>query len=220
VAGGGVVEGGDDGMRGMVTRVGGLLVVIAVMAGCSAGAKEPVGPTASPTVIAASPTATPTPKPTASTGVVLDLSDPALGIVFEKVPDVHGDAADVYNWLATFEKEYWRTMTTNTVSPGFSIMASAEIQATMRRVATDNLNVKATIGGVFHVTIADISVDGDTARATTCDDYRNVTFTDFDGPDTPQSAGFGENRLLEATLVRGPAAGQWIIQNEKRNGTC
>src|SRR5450830_1361318 len=45
VGGGGVVEGGDDGMRGMVTRVGGLLVVIAVMAGCSAGAKEPVGPT-------------------------------------------------------------------------------------------------------------------------------------------------------------------------------
>ena len=207
-------------MRGMLTRFGGLLVVIGLMAGCSAGAKEPVGPTASPTVIAASPTATPTPKPTASTGVVLDLSDPALEIVFEAVPDVHGDAADVYNWLATFEKEYWRMMTTNQVSPAFSIMASAEIQARMQQIATGNANDQVKVGGVFHATVAGISVDGDTAHATKCDDYRSVTFADVKGTYTPDQAGFGENRLLEATLVRGPAAGQWIIQSEEKLGTC
>jgi len=218
VAGGGVVEGGDDGMRGMVTRFGGLLVVIGLMAGCSVAAKEPVGPTASPTAVTASPTATPT--PTATTGVVREVSDPALGIVFEKVPDVHGDPADVYNWMAVFEKEYWRMMTTNQVSPAFSIMASAEIQARMQQIATGNANDQAKVGGVFHATIADITVDGDTAHATKCDDYRSVTFADVKGTYTPDQAGFGENRLLEATLVRGPAAGQWIIQSEEKLGTC
>jgi len=205
-------------MRGMVTRFGGLLVVIGLIAGCSAAAKEPVGPTASPTVVAASPTATPT--PTASTGVVMDLSDPVLGIVFEKAPDVHGDAADVYNWIATFERESWRMMTTNQVSPGFSIMASAEVQARMAQIATNNTNDQVKIGGVFHATVANISVDGDTAHGTVCDDYREAKFSDADGPDTPEQAGFGQPGLGEVTLARGAGDGLWTIQSEKWIGTC
>lgn len=204
-------------MRRMVSGFGAVLVV-ALAAGCSAAAKEPAGLTASPTEATAS--ATPTPTPTATTGVVVEKSDPALGIVFKDPPVVQGDAADVYNWIATFEKEYWRTMTTNEVSPAFTVMASAEIQARMQQVAADNLNVKARIGGVFHATIANISVDGDIARGTTCDDYKDVTFSNSAGSDTPESAGFGENWLIEATLVRGPVAGQWSIQSEKKLGTC
>lgn len=63
-------------------------------------------------------------------------------------------------------------------------------------------------------------MEGDTARATTCDDDNAATFTDFDGPDTPESAGFAENRLVEVNLLRGAAAGQWLIQSERRIGTC
>jgi hypothetical protein len=209
-------------MRRMVSGFGALAVVVALTAGCTAAAKEPVGLTASPTATTATtaPTPTPTPTPTATTGVVMDLSDPALGIVFEAAPAVSGDAADVYNWMATFEKEYWRMMTTNQVSPGFSIMASAEIQTRMLQVATANANDQAKVGGVFHATVAGISVDGDTARATKCDDYANVTFADINGTYTPEQAGFGENRLLAATLVRGPAVGQWIVQSEEKLGTC
>jgi len=174
--------------------------------------------TASPTVIAASPTATPT--PTALTGVVMDLSDPALGIVFEKVPDVHGGAADVYNWLATYEKEVWRTLTTNTVSPGLSILASAEVQATMQQMATSNAKDQAKVGGVFHATIADITVDGDTAHGTTCDDYRETTFADAKGTYTPKEAGFGEARLSKFTLVRVAAEDRWMIQSQEWTGPC
>ena len=207
-------------MRGMVTRVGGLLVVIAVMAGCSAGAKEPVGPTASPTVIAASPTATPTPKPTASTGVVLDLSDPALGIVFEKVPDVHGDAADVYNWIATFEKEYWRTFTTNLLSPGMDVIASVEVKANEQSTLDGNVKNGNHIGGVLHVRVGDISVDGDTARGTACEDYASATFADAVKTYTPQEASFGQPRLMEMTLARVPAENRWKVVTLKENGTC
>jgi hypothetical protein len=220
VAGGGVVEGGDDGMRGMVTRVGGLLVVIGLMAGCSAGAKEPGGLTASPTVIAASPTATPTPTPTASTGVVLDLSDPALGIVFEAVPDVHGDAADVYNWIATFEKEAWRTITTNQVSPAMDVIASVEVKAQGQATVDGNVRDGSVFGGVIHLRVGGISVDGDTARGTACRDYANVTFSDAGGPDTPEQAGFGQPRLMEMTLARVGAENRWKIITLKGIGTC
>jgi len=194
-----------------------VVVVGAMLAGCSSAAKEPVGLNTSPKATA---TPTPTATTTAKTGVVKELSDPALGIVFEAVPALQGDAADVYNWMATFEKEYWRMMTTNQVGSAFSIMASAEVQAKMQRIATANANDQGKIGGVFHATITDISVEGDSARATKCDDYQNVTFADVKGTYTPEAAGFGENRLLESTLVRGPAAGQWIIQSEKKLGTC
>jgi len=202
----------------MVTRFGGLLVVIGLMAGCSAAAKEPAGLTASPTATTASPTATPT--PTASTGVVLDLSDPALGIVFEKVPDVHGDAADVYNWIATFEKEAWRTITTNQVSPAMDVIASVEVKAQGQATVDGNVRDGSVFGGVIHVRVGDLSVDGDTARGTACRDYANVTFSDAGGPDTPEQAGFGQPRLMEMTLARVSAENRWKILILKGIGTC
>jgi hypothetical protein len=193
--------------------------VVAFSVAVVAAAKEPVGLNASPAATA-TPNSTSTPKTKAATGAVQDLSDPSLGIVFDAVPAVHGDAADVYNWIATFEKESWRTMTTNAVSPAFSVMASADVQATMTRVATNNTKDQVKIGGVFHATVANISVDGDTARGTVCDDYREATFSDAGGPDTPQAAGFGQPSLGEVTLARGALAGSWTIQKETRTGTC
>jgi len=207
-------------MRGMLTRFGGLLVVIGLMAGCSAGAKEPVGPTASPTAVTASPTATPTPTATTSTGVVLDLSDPALGIVFGAVPDVHGDAVDVSNWIATFEKEYWRTITTNQASPVMDVIASVEVKADVHSALDTNVKNGNHIGGVLHVRVGGISVDGDTARGTACEDYANVTFSDAGGPDTPEQAGFGQPRLMEMTLARASGENRWKIITLKENGTC
>ena len=188
-------------MRGMLTGFGGLLVVIGLIAGCSAAAKEPAGLTASPTTTTASPTATPTPKPTASAGVVMDLSDPALGIVFEKVPDVHGDAADVSNWMATFEKEAWRTITTNQVSPAMDVIASVEVKAQGQATVDGNVKNGNHFGGVIHVRVGDLSVDGDTARGTACRDYANVTFSDAGGPDTPEQAGFGQPRLMAVSYT-------------------
>jgi len=195
-------------------------VVIGLMAGCSAGAKEPVGPTASPTATTASPTVTPTPTATTSTGVVMDLSDPALGIVFEKVPDVHGDAVDVYNWIATFEKESWRTKVTSTVSPAMDVIASVEVKAQEQSALDTNVKNGNHFGGVLHVRVGGISVDGDTARGTACRDFASVTFSDAGGPDTPEQAGFGQPRLMEMTLARASGENRWKVMTLKENGTC
>jgi len=205
-------------MRGMVTRFGALLVVIALTAGCSGAGKEPAGLTASPTATTASPTATPT--PTASTGVVTDLSDPALGIVFEKVPDVHADAADVYNWMATFEKEAWRTMTTNTLSPAMDVIASAEVKAQEQSAVDIDVKNGSHIGGVIHVRVGGISIDGDTARGTTCRDYANATFADATKSYTPEETSFGQPILVEMTLVRVRAENWWKVMTLKEVGTC
>jgi hypothetical protein len=200
--------------------VGYVAVVVGLVAGCSASTVEPVGVTSAATV---APTATPAPTPTptvAATGVVLVLSDPALGIVFEAAPALEGDAADVYNWLATYEKEYWRTLTTNVTSPAFSVIASTELTALMERIAASNANDQSRVGGVFHVSISGISVDGDVAHGTTCDSCRDVTFADAKGSQTLEENGVSQPRLLEATLARGDVDGQWIIHTQTRIGTC
>ena len=93
------------------------VVVVGVLVGCTSPQEPLPGLTASATVTAA-PSATPTPSPT------IDYSNPELGIVFEDDPDLTGDEAEVYHWAATYETEYWRTMTTNTVSPKFTTIAS------------------------------------------------------------------------------------------------
>jgi len=218
----GVVDagGGRRVGRGISCVTVGVLVV-GVLAGCTGGGEEPLGlstVTAEPTPEA---TPTPTPTPTPATGVVLDMSDPELGIVFEDIPALEGDAADVYNWIATFEQESWRTLKTNEVSPAFSVFTSADVQARMEQIVANNTNDQFRPDGVFHVRISDISVDGDTARATTCIDYGQVTFTDVNGPVTLEDAGLAEPPLMEVTLARNTAGeGLWTIQTSERIGEC
>ena len=194
-----------------------VVVVVGVLAGCSAAAKEPVGLNASRSP-SATPTATATPK--AGTGVVKELSDPALGIVFEAVPAVHGDAADVYNWIATFEKEDWRTTTTNQVSPMFSYMASAEVQTQAQSSVDNNLQKGNHFGGVIHERVGGISIDGYTARGTSCEDYAKVTFANAAKTSTPAEAGYGQPHLVELTLARVSAENGWKVMTIKENGTC
>jgi hypothetical protein len=167
------------------------------------------------------PSPTPTPSPTSIVGRVLDMSDPELGIVFDAAPVLTGDQADVYNWIATYRQEYWRTMKTNEVSPAFSVFTSADVQARMEQIVANNTNDQFRPDGVFHVRISDISVDGDTARATTCIDYGQVTFTDVNGPVTLEDAGLAEPPLREVTLARNTAGeGLWTIQTSERIGEC
>ena len=193
-----------------------LVLSVACLVSCTPSAPEPtLAPTASTTP---EPTPTPTPTPTSE---VQDLSDPDLGIVFEQVPDLTGDAAAVYNTLATYEVEYWRMMTTNQVSPAFSVLASAEIQARIQQIAATNAAIEGgTIGGVFRAQVGEVTVDGDTATSTLCDDYRDVTFADPQGTYTPEQAGFGEPRLAKLTLTRIAAESRWLIQTSETLGTC
>lgn len=159
--------------------------------------------------LTASPTATASPTPTPSPEAIQETSDPDLGIVFEDVPDLTGAEADVYDAVATFEKEYWRMMTTNTVSPAFAIIASPEITATMQQIADQNAGVQLLLGGVFHSTISDVTVNGDTATASTCDDYNDVTGVDPNGTYTSQEVGL-VNVGIRLTLAPSPTGG-WRV---------
>jgi hypothetical protein len=210
----------------MSRRVAGATVglfVIGVLAGCTGGGQEPVGlstVTASPSQ-EVEPTPTPTPTPTSILGRVQDMSDPELGIVFDDVPDLAGDEADVHNWIATFEQEYWRTLITNTVSPAFDVFTSPEIQARMAEIAANNTADQSLWGGVFHVRIADIVVDGDTATGTTCDDYRQVTLEEPGGPVSVEARGDDVPIFIRVHLVRNPIGeGLWTIQSNEGLGGC
>lgn len=187
-----------------------------LLAGCTSAPSGPPGLTASPTT---SETAAPTPAPTEDEGVD-DLSDPELGIVFEDIPELEGDAADVYNWIATYNKEYWRTLTTNTVSPAFGVLASAEVQARMQQIADKNTSIQGTIGGVLHSSISNVVVDGDSASGMVCDDFREATFADPTRSYTPEEAGFGDRASVKVTLARVSAEDRWTIATTTVEGTC
>lgn len=182
-----------------------------VLTACTTAAEEPPG-------VVTTPIATPTPTPTPDSETQ-DLSDPGLGIAFDEAPVLTGEEAEVYNLVATYQLEYWRTMSTNTVSPGLAVIASTDIQAIMADVAVSNAADLVDIGGTFRTRVADVTIDGDSATATACDDYRESTFADQDGPDTPQSAGFADPRLKLVTLQRVPD-GRWIVATTERTGTC
>jgi hypothetical protein len=167
------------------------------------------------------PTLTPTPTPTSILGRVVDLSDPELGIVFEDVPDLAGDEADVYNWLATFEKEYWRTLITNEASPAFEVFTSPEIQARIAEIVAINTADQSVWGGVFHVGLSDITVDGDTATSMICDDLRQVTLDEPGGPVSVEERNHQVPRLSRFDLVRNPTGeGLWSVQSAEVVGEC
>ena len=205
----------------MVRRASAMVVCAVaalVLAGCTgSGDPDMPGLTASPS---ATRTPTPTPSPTSIAGTVVDLSDPELGIVFEDVPDLSGDEADVYNWAATFQVEYWRTMTTNQVSPGMAVIAGPEVQTRMDRMVTNNAGNQLDVGGELAVVIARITVSGDTASAWMCDDFTGATFADPNGEYTPEEMGMDVPIAKTATLTRGAAEGQWIVGLLEDAGSC
>ena len=189
-----------------------ILTVLLLSAGCASEAVEPPGLEAT---VAAEPTPTPSPTPA---GAVLEPSDPDLGIVFEDVPQLEGEQVDVYNTVAAYQKEYWRMMTTNTVSPGFDVLASPEIRAMMQRIATQNAEAQAEIKGVFHTRISDVVVDGGSATALVCDDYRDVLATDPNGSYTAEEVGLED---LAARLTLGPSGmGTWVALESVPAGAC
>ncbi len=186
------------------------VVAVVGLVGCSSP-KEPLpGLTASATVTAAP---TPTPSPT------IDYSDAELGIVFEDDTDLTGDEAEVYHWAAVYETEYWRTMTTNTLSPKFSTIASPEIQSLMQQIADGNAAIQLKTGGALHVDVREVAVDGETARAVVCVDYRDVTATDPNGSYTAAEVGYGETTREELSLAR-VADQTWIVLTSTVTPTC
>lgn len=197
------------------TTLPALTVVLVLTAGCTAQATEPAGLTAAPTTS----TPTPPPSPTTAPDGILEQSDPALGIVFDDAPALTGVEADVYDTVALFEKAYWSTMTTNEVHPSFDVLASPDLRAGMEEMASGNAANSVSIGGTYRVRISDVTVpDGATATATVCSDYRDATFADADGPDTPEQAGMDVPKLYTYSLRE--LGGHWEVATAERAGTC
>lgn len=191
--------------------VGALLLLTA----CSSGAVEPPGLTASP-----SPTATPspTPEPTPTDGIQVH-SDAEAGIIFDDVPDLTGEQAEVYNWIATYQKAFWQTLRTNEVAGTFAAFTSAEIQDTMARIVSNNTRDSVTIAGEFHTRISEIVVTEGTATALVCDDFRQATFTTPEGTFDATEAQQDVPQLGKVELLR-IEAGNWYINRETSAGTC
>jgi len=186
---------------------------VALVAGCTSSDPAPVPSTTKTT------TPGPTPTPTASSEVQ-DLSNAELGIEFEDVPSLTGTEAEVYNLLSTYQMEYWRTMTTNSVSPTFSVISSGDVQATMKGIVKTNKDGNITLGGVFSTTISDLAVDGDKATAAICDDYARMTVKDPNGSYTPEQVGYGVPRHKDVTVTRGTSGTTWKVQTVTVEGSC
>lgn len=186
---------------------------VALVAGCTSSDPAPVAATTKASTPAPSPTPT-------ATSEVQDLSSSDLGIVFEDVPSLTGAEAEVYNLLSSYQTEYWRTMTTNAVSPSFSVLASGDVQATMKGIVKTNKAGSIDLGGVFSTTISDVAVDGEKATAAVCDDYAKMTVKDPNGTYTPAQVGYGVPRHKDVTVTRGPSGTTWMVQTVKVEGSC
>ncbi len=91
----------------------------------------------------------------------------------------------------------------------------------MEEIAATNTADQSVWSGEFHVRIADIVVDGDTATGTSCDDYRQVTVSEPSGVLGPEVTGHDVPRLLRLKLTRNPVGeGLWIVQSADGVGEC
>lgn len=169
-------------------------------------------PTTAPT-----PSATSSPSPSPDPDGVLESSDPDLGFVLDGTSDLTGVEADVYDTAVVYQKEYWRTMSTNTVSPAFDVIASPEIKSEMEYIATTNASMELTVGGTFRTTVSGVSVDGDTASVDVCDDFTDVTVTDPNGSYTSAEVGY-EN--LVRTMSLSNRGGAWVVMTSTTSGAC
>ena len=186
-----------------------------LLTACTSGAVEPPGLTGSP-----SPTATssPTPEPTPTDGIQVH-DDPELGIVFEDVPDLTGDEAEVYNWVATYQKAFWQTLRTNEVADTFATFTSAEIQETMAGIAAGNTADGVTIAGTFHTRISNVVVTGDTASAVRCSDFRDATFSNAEGTFNAVEAQWDVPQRSTLELLR-LDTGIWYVNKIVDPGSC
>ena len=183
------------------------------LTGCTQ-ADEPDPPTSPPPQAAtASPSLSPDPDPDG----VLESSDPDLGFVLDDTPDLTGIEADVVDTAVVYQKEYWRTMSSNAVSPAFEVIASPEIRSEMEYIATTNVSMQVTVDGTFRTAISGVSVSGDTASVDVCDDFRDVTVTDPNGTYTSAEVGY-EN--LVRTMSLGNRGGAWVVLTSTTSGTC
>ena len=189
-------------------------MLVGLLAGCSSGGQKPPGLTASPTSVVQ----TPSPSPTAAG--VIDRSDPKLGIVFTKMPDLTGDAASALNGLSQFEVDFWRATTTGKVDPLLMLSTSPDVQQSVHNQIDGNTAQGVVIHGTSTVSVNITSADATTAVGTACEDPSGVMYTNAEGTFPLASAGYVDVARFDVTLSRPNGVGLWAVDTYKRNGTC
>lgn len=189
-------------------------VSVLLLGACSAPAEETASDPTPTAVETATPTPTPTPTPTVE-------AEPAGPEIVVDEAALEGDAKDVHGWVETFTTEVWRTLTTNEVSPAFSIPPLAAARAQMDALVATNTAAQAQVGGTLHAAISDVVVTGDDATAVVCEDYSDVTYADAEGPKSPEQLVENVRRKVTVTLVRSPQGpGIWALTGYEDAGTC
>jgi len=189
--------------------------LVGLMAGCSSGGQKPPKVTVPPSAVAGSPT--PSPTPTGES--VIDASDPKLGIVFTKMPELTGDAASALNGLSVFEVAAWRATTAGKVDPILVLIASPEVLRMVQGQVDGNITRGITIHGTLTVTVNVTSADSTTAVGTSCQDFTRMNYTSAEGTFTAAEGGIVDKYFFDVTLFR-PNGGGWIVDTYNRNGTC
>ena len=154
--------------------LGGTTVLL--LTACTSEAPEPA-----PASTSASPTSAPTPTstPTPTASGPMDRSDAALGIQFENLPDVTGDARAALDVYTYFEVEFWRSTVDGKLSDAILTVADPDVVALVQAQVDGNAGL--TVGGENRIEISDIVADAATATLTTCQDTSGFLVTDADG---------------------------------------
>lgn len=201
--------------REVVAAVG--VLVLSLLAGCDGGGQEPAGLT----TVTASPTATePTPTPTPTPTGPVDRSDEEVGIVFEDLPDVTGDALTALDTLTLFEVEEWRAMTTGAIDSDIAFFVAPEVVDLVQAQLDGNVEGGWTVDGVLTVTVQAIDADAHTAHATVCRDDGSALYTDASGTYTPAELDLPDALLFNAVLSRIDETSPWMLESYDGAGTC
>lgn len=189
----------------------GVVVVLGLVAGCTGGGQKLPGLTASPTAVVESPSPTPT------VGLPVDRSDPKLGIVFEAVPAVTGDALTALDTLTLFEVEAWRAMTTGTVDPGLPIIATPGAISQLQAQLDGNAAGGWALSGDLRVKIDIKEADAHAASAVLCEDWTKVIATKGGVAQTPDKR---ETYRFDVPMTRLGDGAPWTVTYYNKAGTC
>ena len=189
-------------------------ITVLLLTACTAQVPEP-GPTATSAAPTSTPTPTPTPTPTA-TGPI-DRSDAALGIQFESLPDVTGDARAALDAYTYFEVEFWRSTTSGAVSGAIPAVADPAVVAVVQTQVDGNAQKGLKIGGQTQIHLLDVVADAASATVTTCQDPTKALVTYEDG--TTKTVGdVGGTRLKVVAGMRKEADLPWQVVTIENTG--
>jgi hypothetical protein len=192
------------------------VLVVGVLAGCGGGGEEPLGLS----TVTAEPTQEVTPSPLPSTGGPVDRSDEAVGIVFEDLPEVTGDALKALDTLTLYELEERRATTTGVFDPSIAMFASPDVVALVQGQVDGNAESGWTVGGVLVSVVDIVDADAHTAHATVCRDASDVLYTNAGATYTAADVGLTDRAFFEVVMSRLDDTVPWMVESYERNGTC